>query len=191
MAASPSALILAAGASRRFGSDKRLARLADGTTMLNHSIATVQASGLPFAVVLRAGEEHLAGAAKYCIASHAEQGMGSSIADAVAQLDDGSPGCLILPFDLPQLQADSVLRVAEALTTGTIVQPRCDGRSGHPVAFAAEFFPELRRLRGDSGAREVLRRHRDCVRRLTLNDSGIYRDVDTPAQLQALQGSAS
>ena len=43
-----------------------------------------------------------------------------------------------------------------------------DGAPGHPVLFPADLLPELGRLTGDTGAREVLRRHGDRVHRVPL-----------------------
>lgn len=55
------------------------------------------------------------------------------------------------------------------------------GRRGHPVAFGRSLWGELAALRGDVGARELLRRHR--VAAVAVDDPGVAADVDTPGDL--------
>lgn len=178
-------LILAAGYSRRFGSDKRLALLPDGRTLLRRALDTALASSLPVAVVLRAEDRiPLPEAVRRLTAERAREGMGCSIADAVAQLPADLNGCLILPFDLPLLQSATISRVASHLASDCIVQPICGHRAGHPVGFGADFFDELRELQGDTGAKSILVQHSDRIHRLNVEDTGIFTDIDTPEDFE-------
>lgn len=182
MRGKPMVLILAAGRGERFRaaggqSDKLDALLttASGTrSVLEHVIAAAQASGLPWHVVRAADTAH-----------HAEQGMGTSIATGVAATPDAL-GWLVLPGDLPLVQPHSIQAVGHALGQGhTAVVPEVQGQRGHPVGFAAPCREALMALRGEQGARTVLRQHR--VHGLPLSDLGCTLDVDTPALLHKVQ----
>lgn len=177
-------LIMAAGASRRFGGDKRRARLSNGRTLLEQTLATVTASGLAYRLVLRS-RDTLADKSALFIEG-AEGGLGCSIAAAVTQLRDSVDVVLILPADLPLLRPDSLRQVALASARDRIVQPSYQSRPGHPVAFGSDFFPALARCAGEEGARGVLRQHREALSRLVLEDAGTCTDVDTPAALSSL-----
>jgi molybdenum cofactor cytidylyltransferase len=178
-------LILAAGRGERFRaagghSDKLDAPLttAAGTrSVLAHVIAAAQASGLPWHLVRAADTAH-----------HPVQGMGTSIATGVAATASAS-GWLVLPGDLPLVQASSLLAVAQALGQGhAVVQPEVQGQGGHPVGFAAACRDALLALCGDPGARALLAQH--AVHVLRLADIGCITDVDTPALLARVQAQA-
>ncbi len=189
MTGGPGVLLLAAGRAARFGSDKRLARLSGGECLLDTCIATVCAADLPLRVALGSGDDALAAdleargiATLRC--AEAPRGMGATLAEAVRQLPPWE-AVLVALADMPWLRADSMRAVAAAAREGGICIPSFRGHRGHPVAFGARFLPELARLDGDYGARELLARHARTVRELALDDPGILRDVDRPDDLNA------
>ena len=107
--------------------------------------------------------------------------MGDSIAcgvEATAQ----AQGWLVLPADLPLVQASTLLQVAQALSGHPVVVPTWQGERGHPVGFAAACRDELLALSGDSGARAVVQRHGAHL--LPVDDAGCVLDVDTPDALE-------
>ena len=183
-------LLLAAGSSRRFGSDKRLALLPDGRPLLFAAIAAVQRSELPLRVCLRPGddllrERLLAAGVAVLECQRANRGMGATLAEAVAQLADWR-GLLVALGDMPAIQPDSFRRVAAALTADASVTPTFQGQSGHPVGFGSDFFSALASLDGDRGARDLVSRAGSVHRHLPLADPGILRDVDFPVDLTLL-----
>jgi molybdenum cofactor cytidylyltransferase len=171
----PTVIILAAGRSARFraasgGQDKLQAHL--GTrSVREHTIAAVQASGLPFHVVEAAHTAHID-----------QPGMGDSIATGVRACAQAA-GWLILPADLPMVQPATLRAVAQALTHHTVVQAVYQGQRGHPVGFAATCGLELMALSGDQGARAVLQTY--APNALPVDDAGCIHDVDTPEALEA------
>lgn len=175
-------LVLAAGRARRFGSDKRQARLANGETVLQATLARVRAAGLEPRLVLAPGDPLLSEPGAL-VAPGCAKGMGSSIADAVAQLQEGVAGCLILPADMPFVAPESIRAVAAALADHAIVVPVFEGKRGHPVGFTAALFAELQALQGDIGARRIVARQAARVLEVAVQDPGILWDIDTPADL--------
>lgn len=186
-------LLLAAGCSRRFGSDKRLALLPDGRPLLDAAVSAIQHSGLPLRVCLRPGDhavrERLSAAGVAVLeCRHAPRGMGATLADAVAQLGDWQ-GLLVALADMPGIRPATFRAVAEALTADSIVTPTFQDEPGHPVGFGRVFFPELARLDGDQGARNLVGGAGSRRLRLPLEDPGILRDVDYPADVRALESA--
>ena len=171
----PTVIILAAGRSARFraasgGQDKLHAPLGE-RSVREHTIAAVQASGLPFHVVEAAHTAYID-----------QPGMGDSIATGVRACAQAA-GWLILPADLPLVQPATLRAVAQALTHHTVVQPVYQGQRGHPVGFAATCGLALMALTGDQGARAVLQAHTPYA--LAVEDAGCIHDVDTPEALEA------
>jgi molybdenum cofactor cytidylyltransferase len=185
--AGPAALVLAAGAARRFGRDKRWVRLAGGRLMIDQVLEHIAAAGLAARVVLRAddaiGLAHPWPVPVLAVApAQAAAGMGASLAAAVHQWPDDQP-CLICLADMPFILPDTYRTLAAALTADAIVVPTYRGERGHPVGFAARFLPALRALGGERGARVVLDAHRQCVREIPVDDPGVRQDIDTVADL--------
>ncbi len=182
------ALVLAAGRGRRFGSDKRVAPMADGQTLLAATLARVPAQFDQVWVVIAGHDDAQAlgvpPAVKVVRAQQAESGMGASLAAGIAALAD-SPCevAAVLLGDMPWLAEGTLARLREAATAQHIVVPECQGRRGHPVLFGQAFWPELAQLQGDQGGRVVLLAHPRALRVIEVEDSGVWRDVDTPADL--------
>jgi len=179
-------LILAAGASRRFGSDKRQAVLPTGRNLLQQVCHVVAASGLPYSVVSRRHDVVSTQFPSVISVDNAAGGMGSTIAEAVSQLGAGIDGVMLLPVDLPLLRSHTVAQLAGRVRRDHIIRPRCGGSVGHPVAFGADFLSGLEALSGEEGAQSLLIRYRDAVQIHEVDDPGIYHDIDTPAALSAL-----
>ncbi len=181
-------LLLAAGCSERFGSDKRLALMADGRSLLFAAVSSIQRSGLPLRVCLRPGEDRLGDSllragVEVLECERAARGMGATLADAVNQSLDWN-GLLVALADMPVIHPATFRQVAQAVTADVIVTPTFAGQSGHPVGFGRDFFADLAGLDGDRGARDlVTASHR---LRLPVADPGILRDVDSPAALRSL-----
>ena len=180
-------LLLAAGRSRRFGSDKRAAALADGRVLLRASVDNAMASGLPVRVCLRPGEDTLAAqvdaagaAVLYC--ATADAGMGHTLAEGLTRMREFD-GVLIALGDMPLIRPETFNRVADALRPGAICQPTWQAQPGHPVGFGSDWFAALETLSGDRGARALVRANADRVLKIPVDDPGILRDIDTPADL--------
>ncbi|MDR5866142.1 nucleotidyltransferase family protein [Halomonas koreensis] len=190
------AVILAAGASRRFGAeDKRRARLPSGQTLLAATVARAAAAFPRLRVVLRHDDDPaalgLAPGTPLIRAPHAADGLGASLADAFAALAGdaelaGVEAAAVLLGDMPALAPETLTRLADHATPARIVRPRHAGRPGHPVLFGRDFWGELTGLDGDQGARGVIARHRDHCLELEVDDPGIHLDIDAAADLATL-----
>jgi molybdenum cofactor cytidylyltransferase len=185
-------IVLAAGRGSRFGgASHKLAQSLDGSTVLGITLRHVIASQLPVVVVTT---EALADIARRSVAardvlvlpevgtpSAAPLGMGSSIAAGVSARADAG-GWLILPGDMPLVQASTLLAVARQLEHHPVVCAHYKGHRGHPVGFAAELYSELAMLADDEGARRLVARYPALG--LELDDPGVLVDVDTEADLE-------
>lgn len=85
-------------------------------------------------------------------------------------------GWIILPSDMPMLQAPTLHSLVRGLAQGPIVFPTYRHVRGHPVAFAAELYSELVRLDSEQS-----------LRRLAARYPSVEVEVDDPGVLMALQ----
>ena len=182
-------ILLAAGSASRFGSQKLLARLADGRRVVEASIANLLAAGAGNAVAVTRRDAELMRVLEACgcrvvINDRADEGMGTSIAAGVAATSEAS-GWLIALGDMPSIRVESIAAVATAMRGGArIVVPAMTGKRGHPVGFSASYGTRLQSLTGDTGAREILRTDAAFIDEISVDDAGIFADIDTPADLK-------
>lgn len=175
-------ILLAAGASRRFGRDKRKLRLPNGEWAAVHCARRLRSALGEVLAVLREDDAELAAAliAIGCKVAHnpdADEGMAASIRCAVRSTEDRD-GWLVMPADLPLIGENTVRHVAERLGSASAVVPVHDGKRGHPVGLSASFREGLLALDGDQGARQLLQARAREVAWLDVDDPGIFRDVD-------------
>lgn len=188
------AIILAAGRGARFSADenKLLAPL-DGQPLLRHVAETALASRASRVIVVTGHKSDAVAAAldglpvSYVHNMDFASGLASSLRIGLAAAEQAD-GALILLGDMPGVSApvlDALITAFEATPHCAAVVPVCQGERGNPVLLARGLFPQLAQLRGDEGARRVLRSI-DGVVELSLDDPSILADVDTPADLASL-----
>ena len=188
-------ILLAAGFSRRFGSaDKLLQRLPDGRPLALASAENLIKS-IPVSIaVLRPENKALAelmlnASLRVVFCSENDEEMADSLATAIrfsANFEAASNGFVVALADMPFIQAETILSVANKVADGTsIVIPTYQNQRGHPVGFSAKFRYELENLHGDEGARSIIKRNADELELLPTNDAGILLDIDTPNDLIA------
>lgn len=182
-------ILLAAGASRRFGANKLIQTLPDGDLVASRACRNLLAGTDKVVAVVRPDCEALAShlrheGAQVRIHEDAEQGMGTSLAFGVRACPDAT-GWLVALADMPWIEPVTIRLVANALRLGDIIAAPCwQGRRGHPVGFARVLAEELTVLIGDDGAKAVIQAHLDQLRLIDCNDAGILCDIDQPEDLQ-------
>ena len=183
--------MLAAGKGLRFGSDKLLHPLADGTPMAVAAARNLCAACDRCLAVLRPDQRQLAKllsaeglSIRY--SAEAESGMGHSLAAGVRASMDAA-GWIIALADMPFILPRTINAVADTLRTGaSLTAPVCDGRRGHPVGFSREWGQALCNLQGDQGAHSVVAQNPDRLTLVECTDPGIFLDVDRPADMTGL-----
>lgn len=183
---------MVAGRSRRFGSDKRAALLCNGSHLLSSTVARVRKTFDHVFVVLREGEQPqnvgLDTGVPVISVDRDSAGLGESISllfNKVAQ-DNGHAdfdGALIWLGDMPWVAVATSHQILAAAHSDRIVQPRYDGRPGHPVFFGRQFWPQLASLVNLGGARNVIASNRSRCVEIDVCDPNVCIDVDTPADL--------
>lgn len=182
------AILLAAGGSTRLGRSKQLLKF-EGETLVRRA-ARILAESSYFPVVVVKGKDaervdvELVGLPVYSVINDRwSEGMSSSIRTGLARLLEVSrdlDGVLITLCDQPKVTGEMLNRFAAKYTetTGPIVAAAYDGILGVPALFYREIFPDLLRLEGDKGARQLIRDFKG-VEKVDLPEAGF--DIDIPA----------
>jgi molybdenum cofactor cytidylyltransferase len=184
------AVILAAGASRRYGSPKQLAMI-DGRTMLEHVIGTALTAELdPVVVVAPAWMSAPAAIVdprlRWIRNAFPERGMSLSVRLGLGAVGPAAPAALILLGDQPGVQPSTIAAVLGTARGRPIVAAVADGVLAPPVLIERSHFYLADDLSGDVGLRDLLRRHPDLVTGVPVPAHAA--DLDTADDLGLMTG---
>jgi len=184
-------LVLAAGASIRMGKPKQLLPIL-GETLLGRVLNESLKSDLDRVVLVLGHSAEEIQVAIEEILEHPklrvienrqyELGISSSFIAGLSVIEGSHGHVMVLLADMPHIDTSLInLLLRQYLTSGLpIGAVKIKNRRSHPVIFSRKMYPELRRLRGDTGARDLFQRYSDKV--ILVEPEGFYddRDIDTP-----------
>nr|MDT0656625.1 nucleotidyltransferase family protein [Micromonospora sp. DSM 115978] len=181
------ALVLAAGAGRRYGLPKALVRL-DGKLLVERAVATAAEAGCaPVVAVLGAAADRVLaeaelGAARTVTNPDWATGMGSSLRAGLAELAaTDAPAAVVLLVDMPGVTAEAVRRLAALADPEALAMGGYGNRRGHPVLLGRRHWQPVSDLAvGDVGARPYLRARFATVQVVACDDVADDTDLDTP-----------
>jgi molybdenum cofactor cytidylyltransferase len=185
-------VVLAAGASSRFGSTKQLVRVNGRPLMLTAVSRAVELAGHSVTVVLGAHAGELAPLLRHSPAAVAinrdwTEGIASSIREGVAHAAATADGVLIALADQAAVTTEDLRRLSGLWRRDptSIAAAQYAGAVGVPAIFPRWCFRELLELRGDRGAQMLLQRHVDKLVRLPMPSAEL--DIDRPEDLLSLE----
>jgi len=187
-------ILLAAGFGRRFdpdGQQNKLLQLLDNGVPVAVQAARTQLQVLDQVVAVvqcaTLAEKLAETGCHVLMFAQAHDGMGASLAHAMRHVVAQYPGAgsvLVGLADMPYIQVPTIASVMLELDRAAdLVQPVFQQQGGHPVGFSSRHFAALLALQGDSGARRLLLEF--PVVQLAVDDPGIIRDIDYPADLRS------
>jgi molybdenum cofactor cytidylyltransferase len=178
-----SAILLAAGSGSRFGGDKLLHPLPDGTPIGVQAARNLLAAVPDVVAVVRPGDFPLADLLEQegchvTVCQHAARGMGASLAHGVGTRGHAD-GWVIALADMPLIKSATIEAVVREIEAGRdLVAPAFNGERGHPVGFGRHFAAQLLALDGDAGARDIIAAHKHELTLIECGDPAILQDVD-------------
>jgi molybdenum cofactor cytidylyltransferase len=200
------AVLLAAGLGSRFDPLRpgaKLDHLIDKVSVGQRAFASLQPAVDAVIVAARSEQSELA---QFALANGATvvlpsdefdlsstgEGMGYSLAAAVRYATENfsqASTLVVALADMPWVLPETVRRVAleaheharHRANAGNhyIVRPRYKNSPGHPIAFSRSLWLELCECRGDTGAKEIIERHRANCTWIDVDDAGVVQDIDT------------
>ena len=186
------ALVLAAGAGRRFGGNK-LSALWRGEPLVLAALRTALAARVERVTVVTGAEAAALDPVLSIIADPRlrrvvaldwDEGLAASVRAGIASLPGDTKAAVIFLGDMPLIPEGLADQLLDAVAAGApAARVRSPEGPAHPVAFAAAAFPNLLALDGDRGAKSVIDALGDAVARFESVAPGVVFDVDLPRDL--------
>lgn len=195
-------IILAAGKSTRFGSDKLLYELniADNRQpLILHTLLPWFSVFDELSVVIRANDNQILKRTLLDFAKsqhktinvieckNAALGMGHSLSAGI-KFNHAAEGWVIGLADMPFIPAQVLSQVYQNLREGAdITAPYVRGQRGHPVGFNSRYRDELLALVGDSGAKKLLERDVEHIQKIDTEHHGVLADIDRVSDVNVIE----
>lgn len=184
------AIILAAGESNRFGGGNKLLAPIGGVPIIRLvANAVVDAKLEPVIAVVYPNAEKILATLnglpiKLLINLDFADGMAASLTIGINALPQDVAGVMIMLADMPLVSAATLmtLLVSFRKARGTqIAYPTYAGQQGNPVIFPKHYFEEIASLKGDRGAKSLLKKYASICRAVPVESDSVLIDIDTAA----------
>lgn len=181
-----SAILLAAGESKRLGIPKLLLPFSQ-STILEQTIDNLLNSSVDEVIVVLGyrAEETMRKIAnrpvKIAINPIYYQGMSTSIVKGLSLVDNRAQSIMVTLADQPLIDSQTINRLIEESLGHDkgIVIPTYQAERGHPVIFASKYKEELLRLTGDIGGRQTIKGHPNDTLEVIADSKAITMDINT------------
>ena len=191
-----SAVLLAAGESRRMGQFKQLLLLGE-KTFVEHCVETLLAARVDEIIVVtghRESEVRAAAAAgtravRFVHNTDYRAGMASSIKCGVQAVPDGSKACLIALVDQPQIGPNVIDQLIDVYENARprITIPTFKGKGGHPIILDLSLKQEILEMDQSIGLGQVISAHSSEIARVEVFSSDVVEDCDLPEDYERIR----
>ena len=183
-----SAILLAAGQSRRMLGDNKLLKKYKNKYLINHTLGTLIKSKVNKIIVvsgfqnLKVKKIVLKNKKIKCIYNkNYRSGMASSIKSSLKKISIKNKGFLIVQADMPNISKKIInsLYVAIINRNKEIFVPIYKKRFGNPVGFKRSMIKPLYKVKNDRGAKEIIKQNKKKLHFIKVNSQSIFKDFNT------------
>ena len=186
-----SAILLAGGSSKRFGSNKLLLPLG-GYPMIEHPIQRFRSAGVTdIIVVTGAYDEALQNAGlssvRFIRNDQYESGMSSSVRVGIKALPTDSEAVFITPADLPLFSVQTVQALLRSMGHHSAIIPVHRGKKGHPVLISRKAATRCLSIVSEKALYDTLIEFKSATVFLDVEDEGTLMDIDLPEEYDRIR----
>lgn len=199
-----SAVLLAAGESRRMGEVNKLELLIDGVPLLRRTAETLLASTLQEIVVVLGHQAEKASTIlkglplKFVVNEDYRDGQMTSVYQGLSSLSQVCDGVMICLSDQPLLQTDDVNVLIEAFSQGryrsnkgSILVPTYQGKRGNPIILDYQHRQEILNGKRNLGCKKLIEKNPELVSSFEMSNNHVVIDLDTPEEYTRLTARES
>tara|TARA_Y100000741_G_C18226123_1_gene547886 strand:+ start:103 stop:672 length:570 start_codon:yes stop_codon:yes gene_type:complete len=181
-----SAILLAAGQSKRMNGENKLTKKINGVPLINLSILNILESSIEELIIVTGYQNEILESIinkdnkiKIFFNNHYKSGMASSIKVGVSNLSKKSKAFFICLGDMPYVNRKIYEQLIKHANDKEIIIPTYNAKQGNPVLFSIKMKNKIMNVEGDLGAKELLKKYKDKVFNLPIDDSSILTNLNT------------
>ena len=182
------AILLAAGQSKRLRGENKLTKLFKGKPLINHILFSLIKSKVN-KIIIVLGFEHLKIKTKllkskkihFVINKNYKKGMSSSIKTGLKKLPKNNKGFLIVLGDMPNVTKTTINKICLSITRSDkeIILPKFKNRTGNPIGFKHSMIKNIYKIKGDRGAKNIIKKNNKKIKFLNINSKSILINLNT------------
>ena len=188
-----SAILLAAGQSKRMNGENKLTKKIQDIPLIKHSVKNILSSSIDELIVVLGYQkeiiEKLIGKnkkIKIVFNKNFENGMASSIKTGLNHLSEKTEAFFICLGDMPLVNYNIYNQLIKSKDNKKIIVPIYKGQQGNPVLFDKSMKEKIMNITGDVGAKKILELNKDKILNLEINDQNIIKGFDTQDNFNSL-----
>lgn len=181
-----SAILLAAGESKRMQGENKLTKLYNGIPLIQHSIINILNSSIEELIIVLGYQSEIISnlisdnkKIKIVINKNYSTGMSSSIKLGVKNLSRLSNAFFICLADMPLIDTKIYEDLIKSRNNNEIIVPTYKGERGNPVLLSKLMINEIIKIKGDIGAKYILEKKLNKIKLLPIESKSIILDFDT------------
>ena len=183
-----SAIVLAAGQSKRMGGDNKLIKKYSKKYLINHIIGTLIKSKVDKIIVVLGFQKIKVRKItvknkkiNFVFNKNYKSGMASSIKTGLKRILKKNIGFLVVQADMPLISKKIINSLCYAIENNNkeIVVPIYKINMGNPIGFKSSMIKILNKTKGDSGAKKMIKRNKKKLSLIKVNSKSIFKDFNT------------
>ena len=188
-----SAILLAAGQSKRMVGENKLAKTIQGVPLIKLSVKNILASSIDELIIVIGYQKEIIEnlfdrneKIKFVFNKDFESGMASSIKTGLNNLSEKTESFFISLGDMPMVNHDIYIQLIKSKDNKEIIVPTYKGQQGNPVLFNKSMKETVMNITGDVGAKKILELNKDKILNLEINDQSIVKGFNTQGDFSSL-----
>ena len=181
------AILLAAGQSKRLFNQNKLIKNFKGKLLVNYAVQSIIKSKIEKLIIVL-GFEYLKvkkkinknKKIKFVINHNYTRGIASSIKCGLKKISNKSDGFIIVQADMPEIGKNILNKLYKEIKTNKkeIFVPRKNNKIGNPIGFKLSMINQLKKISGNRGAKFIIKRNRSKIKYIRTKSLGIFKDID-------------
>ena len=188
-----SAILLAAGQSKRMGGKNKLTKEIQGSPLIKHTVKNILFSSIDELIIVLGYQKEIIEKLidtnekiKLVFNKDFESGMASSIKTGLDNLSEKTEAFFICLGDMPMVNHNIYNQLIKSKNNKEIIVPTYKGQQGNPVLFDKSMKEKVIDISGDAGAKKILKLNKDKILNLEMNDQSIVKGFNTQDDFNSL-----
>ena len=188
-----SAILLAAGQSKRMKGENKLTKKIQDIPLIKHSVENILASSVDELIIVLGYQKEIVEKIisknekiKFVFNNDFKSGMASSIKVGLNHISNTSEAFFICLGDMPMIKPDIYNQLIKSRNQKDILIPTYNGQQGNPVLFNKSMKEKIFNITGDVGAKKILELNKNKILNLEINDQGVVRGFNTQKDFSSL-----